>query len=78
MATPHITEATAATAATPSSSADDRPNPRGITDPWYQYRGPLNPKILELVGIHEDIYRSLGGGESFLRELRRESEDEQP
>jgi hypothetical protein len=73
MATPHITEATAAT---PSSGADARPNPRGITDPWYQYRGPLNNKFLELIGSAKDVYESLGGGDAFLKELRREPGDD--
>jgi hypothetical protein len=59
----------------PTSGADTRANPRGITDPWYQYRGPLNNKFLELRGSAKHIFEALGGGDAFIRELRREPEE---
>jgi hypothetical protein len=75
MATPHASTETESTAA--HGHGETRPE-LALVDPWYAYRGPVDPKFLELIGSQKDIYDALGGGEAFIKELRREPEDAQP
>ena len=76
MVTPHASTETESTAAPHRSNGETRPELASL-DPWYAYRGPVDPKFLELIGSQKDIYDALGGGEAFIKELRREPEEAQ-
>jgi hypothetical protein len=70
-------------AAVPNASVPKRGNGEtrpelALADPWYANRGLLNPKFLELEGTFKDVFDALGGGEAFIKELRREPEEKQP
>jgi hypothetical protein len=77
MATPHASQETESASATGRGHGEARPE-LALVDPWYAYRGPLNPKILELEGTFKDIFDALGGGEAFLKELRSDPKESQP